>query len=128
MAKYIVDGEDLTGIADAIREKTGGSEQIVFPTGFTNGIGSLYGNYIQKSITLPISNRPISAQTISSVGNLTIPDKEESIIFDPYCTDDHVYFKRSSSGGNYIVYYHNYNSNPYTVSANSITVYYYEFQ
>lgn len=38
---YSVTGEQLTGIADAIRAKTGESEPIEFPTGFVNDITGL---------------------------------------------------------------------------------------
>ena len=41
MANYIVTDNQLTGIADAIRAKTGGSGGIEFPTGFVSGIGGL---------------------------------------------------------------------------------------
>ena len=57
MAKYIVDGEDLTGIADAIREKTDSEEPIVFPDGFINEIGLL--NALQKkTISTAIPTQP----------------------------------------------------------------------
>lgn len=36
--RYLVSGEDLTGIADAIREKTGTSDTIIFPDGFVSAI------------------------------------------------------------------------------------------
>ena len=36
MANYIVTGEQLTGIADAIRAKSGESGQLVFPGGFVS--------------------------------------------------------------------------------------------
>lgn len=39
--KYMVTGEQLTGIADAIRAKTGSSEGIEFPDGFEEEIGGL---------------------------------------------------------------------------------------
>lgn len=39
--QYIVNSADLTAIADSIRAKTGGTEQLTFPTGFTNAIGGI---------------------------------------------------------------------------------------
>ena len=41
MPNYIVTGEQLTGIADAIRAKSGESGQLVFPGGFVNEINSI---------------------------------------------------------------------------------------
>ena len=41
MSKYTVDGTELTAIADAIREKTGSSEQIEFPDGFETSISEI---------------------------------------------------------------------------------------
>lgn len=38
---YTVNHGDMTDVADAIRNKTGGSNQIVFPTGFESEIGNL---------------------------------------------------------------------------------------
>lgn len=39
--KYLVSAEDLTSVADAIREKGGTAEPIVFPGGFVSGIHEL---------------------------------------------------------------------------------------
>ena len=41
MAYYIVDGNDLTAIADKIRAKYGASGPITFPSGFVSGINSI---------------------------------------------------------------------------------------
>ena len=38
---YSVTGEQLTWIADAIRTKTGGSEELIFPSEFVSEIGTL---------------------------------------------------------------------------------------
>ena len=38
---YIVSSSDLTTVADSIRAKTGGTEQLTFPTGFANAIGGI---------------------------------------------------------------------------------------
>ena len=43
MANYLTNTEELTAIADAIREKTGESESLTFPSGFTNAIGDISG-------------------------------------------------------------------------------------
>ena len=41
MANYITTTEELTGIANKIRTKTGGSEPLEFPSDFVNGINGL---------------------------------------------------------------------------------------
>lgn len=41
MSKYLVDGSDLTSVANAIRAKSGGSSQLAFPAGFVSEIGNI---------------------------------------------------------------------------------------
>ena len=41
MSKYVVDGSDLTSLADAIREKTGETGGLTFPTGMVNAIDGI---------------------------------------------------------------------------------------
>lgn len=41
MSDYMVTDTDLTGIANAIRAKSGGSSPLVFPTGFVSEIGNI---------------------------------------------------------------------------------------
>lgn len=41
MSKYLVSGDDLTSVADAIRNKTGNNESLKFPTEFVSEIGQL---------------------------------------------------------------------------------------
>lgn len=41
MPDYIVSGEQLTAIANAIREKTGNTGSLTFPGGFTEGISGI---------------------------------------------------------------------------------------
>lgn len=43
MADYVVSDTSLTAVADAIREKTGKSAQMAFPTGFVSEIGEISG-------------------------------------------------------------------------------------
>lgn len=52
MSKYVVDGTDLTSIADAIRAKTGSEAPIVFPTGFVSEISKtqqIKVEYVEKT-------------------------------------------------------------------------------
>jgi hypothetical protein len=41
MSNYIVDGADLTSVANAIRTKGGTSAQLAFPNGFISAIQNL---------------------------------------------------------------------------------------
>lgn len=41
MSNYLVDGADLTSVADAIRAKSGGSSQLAFPAGFVSEIQAI---------------------------------------------------------------------------------------
>ena len=41
MSNYIVDGNDLTSVANAIRTKSGGSSQLAFPSGFVSEIEAI---------------------------------------------------------------------------------------
>lgn len=41
MSNYLVDGADLTSIANAIRTKGGTSAQLAFPAGFVSSIGAI---------------------------------------------------------------------------------------
>lgn len=43
MSKYLVDGTDMTSVANAIRTAGGTSSQLAFPTGFVSAIGDLSG-------------------------------------------------------------------------------------
>lgn len=49
---YIVSSSDLTAVADSIRAKTGGTEQLTFPTGFADAIGGIEnGGDISLNVT-----------------------------------------------------------------------------
>lgn len=50
MSNYIVDGADLTSVADAIRTKGGTSAQLAFPAGFVSAIGNISGGWV-KTLT-----------------------------------------------------------------------------
>lgn len=41
MPNYLVDGQDLTAVADAIRAKGGTSDPLVFPTGFVSAVQAI---------------------------------------------------------------------------------------
>ena len=46
---------DLTSIADAIRAKSGGGSQLVFPTGFVSEVGTIT-NLVKKSVVFTLSS------------------------------------------------------------------------
>jgi hypothetical protein len=63
MSNYIVDGSDLTDIADAIRAKGGTSAQLAFPQGFVDAVeaietggGSLPANWKMISGTVTVAS------------------------------------------------------------------------
>ena len=58
MAEVIVQEESLVTVADAIREKTGGTDGLVFPTGFAEAISGISGfdALIERSLTEISSN------------------------------------------------------------------------
>ena len=43
MADYLTNTIELTAVADAIREKTGESGDLIYPNGFVNAIGEISG-------------------------------------------------------------------------------------
>lgn len=87
MPKYIVTGEDLTGIADAIRAKTGESSQITFPTGFVTEIGNLtdtrdataYANKIRKGYTAYVNGVKLTGNYEPSPSNVYMFSKTITI-------------------------------------------------
>lgn len=50
MAQYLVEDTDLNSIADAIREKTGGTEPLVFPGEFNEAISGISGGATEPYI------------------------------------------------------------------------------
>lgn len=57
MSMYLADGDDLTLVADAIREKSGGSNQLSFPDGFVSEIESIpSGGYSEDGFVDVIFN------------------------------------------------------------------------
>lgn len=60
MANYIVTDTQLTGIANAIRAKTGGSEEIEFPAGFVSEIGTLTDTSDATAVSSDIKNGKIA--------------------------------------------------------------------
>lgn len=71
---YSVTGEQLTGIADAIRDKTGSSEQIMFPDGFVSNIESLitFGEINKTTETIDAVYRFSSQKTVMANSSMSI--------------------------------------------------------
>lgn len=55
MGNYLVTDTELTGLADAIRDKTGGSDPLEWPTGFTSAVSGIsdsrYKQLVERSVT-----------------------------------------------------------------------------
>lgn len=77
MSNYIVDGADLTAVADAIREKGNTSAQLAFPTGFVQAIEDIEGT--------ALSNPPIKA--VSGTFTLASAAYKTTIPFDSSVVD-----------------------------------------
>lgn len=56
MANYLTNTTDLTAIADAIREKTGESGSLIYPSGFVSAIEGISGGSSTYSVTLNLTN------------------------------------------------------------------------
>lgn len=65
--KYVVKETQLTAIADAIREKTGGSASLEFPDGFTGAIEGITGRYANENMIVPINTRVPSTSTTQTL-------------------------------------------------------------
>ena len=70
---YSVTDTQLTGIADAIRAKSGGTASLTFPTGFNNAISGIKTpSDIGLTKALETMSSSVSAQTIPSGGYLYV--------------------------------------------------------
>lgn len=52
MANYLTNTTDLTAVADAIREKTGESGGLIYPSGFVSAIEGISGGLGTKSVSI----------------------------------------------------------------------------
>lgn len=64
---YIVNSSDLETVADSIRAKTGGSEQLTFPTGFATAITSIKGESSYLAGTLESNDTGIYTITVEFI-------------------------------------------------------------
>lgn len=68
MSNYLVDGADLTSVANAIRAKSGGSSQLAFPAGFVSEIGNIPSggadNWIEFNVNRNITTADLVATDI----------------------------------------------------------------
>lgn len=72
MAEYLVSDISLTSVADAIREKTGGTAQLNFPDGFITAITSISSdNSDNTSIASSIQSGSITLTADSALLNIT---------------------------------------------------------
>ena len=78
MSKFIVTEESLTNIANAIRSKTGNSEQLVFPDGFVNSISGIFVE-TEIIITTPKQAKTIDPGSIVLLGQIEVPSHTKAI-------------------------------------------------
>ena len=80
MSEYLVTSEDLTAVADAIREKSGGSESLEFPDGFVSEVEGIESGVFMWTATRTASqnftsNLPFSEFRININGySISIPN------------------------------------------------------
>lgn len=73
MANYLVSGEDLTSIADAIRTKGGTSSQLVFPDGFEIAIDNISGGITPTGTKqISITQNGKTTEDITNYANVEI--------------------------------------------------------
>lgn len=90
MSNYIVSDTSLSSIADAIREKTGSSEQLVFPNGFVSEIGNItggititetedtHGGTVKNIVAVDLSEDTVDAEHLAS--GYTAHDKDGNAV------------------------------------------------
>ena len=84
--KYVVDGDSLTSVANAIRTKGGTSAQLEFPTEFVTAIGNISGGGTPRtSADLQVSGSTVTApagtyasDASKSVTTMTLPTSSSS--------------------------------------------------
>lgn len=52
MADYLTNTTELTAVADAIREKTGESGDLIYPNGFVDAIGEISGGIGARNVSI----------------------------------------------------------------------------
>lgn len=90
MSNYIVSDTSLSSVADAIREKTGSSEQLVFPNGFVSEIENIaggitvtetedtHGGTIKNIVAVDLSEDTVDAEHLAS--GYTAHDKDGNAV------------------------------------------------
>lgn len=74
MSKYFVEGQDLTDIADAIREGLATTESLEFPDDFISKIGDLGGGGITPTGTINITQNGTTDVTQYASANVAVPN------------------------------------------------------
>lgn len=71
MAEYLVQGESITTVADAIREKGGTSEPLSFPEGMAAAVKGIQGNDLSLGITGATVDQTIKVKAVDTEGKPT---------------------------------------------------------
>lgn len=131
MSKYMVDGTDLTNIANAIRTKQGKTSPLSFPNEFISEIQR--GSWQAETVkTLPNNQITIGARAVQTIGDIGTGIKNMGIR-GLYATTSNngllVFFNRTSNGDSTPLYVYVYNNtdNAITIAKNAVTVYYQQY-
>lgn len=102
MPNYVVQGSDLSSVADAIRTKGGTSAQLSFPAGFVSAIdaiptggGGISGITVLENVTLTEAVRSVQFDIPSDYNSAYI------LIHGEFTSSNWLYWKINNSGENY---------------------------
>ena len=87
MAEYLVQGESITAVADAIREKGGTTAPLSFPAGMAKAVRGISsgGTDISLGITAATVGQTVKVKAVDASGK---PTAWEAV--DKYCGRDNV--------------------------------------
>lgn len=77
MAEYLVQGESITAVADAIREKGGTTAPLSFPTGMADAVRGIQSGADLSSVDVYIADFTSNADLTVTVGAV---DKYDRIV------------------------------------------------
>lgn len=78
MVDYVVNDYSLTAVADAIREQTGETEELVFPDGFVNGVRSISGSGVSDAVRYGQAQDLTEEQKAQARANISAASQAEN--------------------------------------------------